>query len=260
MWASAASGARSSPAWSGSDARAGALYPQEGYPLGAVGDGCCHPVDAQGCHDRRSAPASWVWAAKSSARSGKARAAREGGSTVSRVGRIAVAVPAGVQIDVKGLRVNVKGPKGELERTFVPPVIHCDGRCSVVVTRPSDAPTGARPAWHDPRPDQNMVTGVQHRLYQGAGSRWRGLPGRNERQELLCGVFAPGAVDPPDGISFDVDTKTSQIKISGIDKELVGQVAADMRKFARPSPTRARACATGVSRSAARLVRLARSS
>jgi large subunit ribosomal protein L6 len=157
---------------------------------------------------------------------------------VSRVGRKPVAVPKGVQIDVKGLTVKVKGPKGELSRTFVPPMtIEMNGG-ELQVSRPSDAP--AVRALHGTTRAliQNMVTGVNQGfskslVVEGVGYR---AEMKGKQLVMALGYSHPVPVDPPDGINFAVDEKTKTITISGIDKELVGQVAADLRSWRPPEP------------------------
>lgn len=157
---------------------------------------------------------------------------------MSRVGRKPVSVPKGVQIDVKGMTVKVKGPKGELSRTFVPPVtIEMNGG-ELQVSRPSDAP--AVRALHGTTRAliQNMVLGVNQGftkmlVVEGVGYR---AEMKGKQLVMALGYSHPVPVDPPDGISFTVDEKTKTITISGIDKELVGQVAADLRSWRPPEP------------------------
>jgi len=157
---------------------------------------------------------------------------------VSRVGRKPVTVPKGVQIDVKGLTVKVKGPKGELSRTFAEPVAIAMEGADLVVTRPSDAP--AVRALHGTTRAliQNMVTGVNQGftkalVVEGVGYR---AEMKGKQLVMALGYSHPVPVDPPAGISFAVDEKTKTITISGIDKELVGQVAADLRSWRPPEP------------------------
>jgi len=157
---------------------------------------------------------------------------------VSRVGRKPVSLPKGVQIDVKGLTVKVKGPKGELSRTFAAPVAIAMEGADLVVTRPSDAP--AVRALHGTTRAliQNMVTGVNQGfskalVVEGVGYR---AEMKGKQLVMALGYSHPVPVDPPDGISFAVDEKTKTITISGIDKELVGQVAADLRSWRPPEP------------------------
>ena len=157
---------------------------------------------------------------------------------MSRVGKKPITLPKGVQVNVDGLTVKVKGPKGELARTFAPPVtIELNG-ADVVVTRPSDAP--AIRALHGTTRAliQNMVTGVntgfaKSLVVEGVGYR---AEMKGKQLVMALGYSHPVPVDPPAGISFAVDEKTKTITVNGIDKELVGQVAADLRSWRPPEP------------------------
>ncbi len=157
---------------------------------------------------------------------------------MSRIGRLPVAVPTGVQVDVKGTEVHVKGPKGELRRSFSPVVSIALDNGTLQVTRNSDEP--AIKALHGTTRAliNNMVTGVSTGFtvvleIDGVGYR-ADMNGKNLM--LYVGYSHPVEVPPPTGISYEVDTKTRQVKIMGFDKEQVGQVAADIRKIRPPEP------------------------
>jgi large subunit ribosomal protein L6 len=157
---------------------------------------------------------------------------------VSRVGKKPISLPKGVQVDIQGQAVKVKGPKGELSRTF-PSQVHLgmeDGQ--LVVTRPSDAP--AVRAMHGTARAliNNMVVGVSEGfsktlVVEGVGYR---AEMKGKQLVMALGYSHPVPVDPPAGINFAVDEKTKTITISGIDKELVGQVASDVRNWRPPEP------------------------
>ena len=157
---------------------------------------------------------------------------------MSRVGRMPVEVPSGVQVDVKGSNVHVKGPKGELKRTFSPRIgIKVDGNV-VTVERKSDAP--AERALHGTTRAliANMVHGVSTGFevvleIEGVGYR---AEVNGKKLVLNVGYSHPVEMDPPEGISFEADSKTRQIKVLGYDKEQVGQVAADIRNVRPPEP------------------------
>ncbi len=157
---------------------------------------------------------------------------------MSRVGRLPVTVPSGVQVDIQGLNVRVKGPKGLMERTFAPGVTIKMEDGHVVVTRESEAP--AIRALHGTARAliNNMVTGVSTgftRVMEIDGVGYRAeMNGKN--LVLYVGYSHPVVVPPPTGITFDVDTKTRQIKVSGFDKEQVGQVSANVRNIRPPEP------------------------
>jgi large subunit ribosomal protein L6 len=157
---------------------------------------------------------------------------------VSRVGRKPVSLPKGVQVDVAGLTVKVKGPKGELSRTFAPPMTIEQNQGGVVVSRPSDAPSIRALHGTTRALIQNMVTGVTQGftkalVVEGVGYR---AEMKGKQLVMALGYSHPVPVDPPAGISFAVDEKTKTITVTGIDKELVGQVASDLRSWRPPEP------------------------
>jgi len=157
---------------------------------------------------------------------------------VSRVGRLPVTVPSGVQIDINGLYVRVKGPKGTMERTFAPGVAIQMEDGTVVVTRETDMPTHRALHGTARALINNMVAGVSTGFTKtleidGVGYRPE-MSGKNLM--LYVGFSHPVTFPPPDGISFEVDTKTRQIKVTGFDKEQVGQVAANIRGIRPPEP------------------------
>lgn len=157
---------------------------------------------------------------------------------MSRIGRLPIIVPAGVQVQVNGLEVHVKGPKGEMKQEFSPVIdIKLDGT-QVHVTRSSEEPRVRALHGTTRALISNMVTGVSTgftRLLTVEGVGYRPeMSGAN--LVLHVGYSHPVTVTPPEGISFAVDTKARQIKILGYDKEEVGQVAADIREIRPPEP------------------------
>ena len=157
---------------------------------------------------------------------------------MSRIGRLPVAVPSGVKVDLQGSRVLVKGPKGEMERDFSPDISISMENGIINVTRHSDV--GRYRALHGTTRAliHNMVVGVSTGFTRtleidGVGYRAE-MSGKN--LIIYVGFSHPVEVPPPDGISFEVDTKTRQIKVTGHDKELVGQVAANIRGIRPPEP------------------------
>jgi len=149
-----------------------------------------------------------------------------------------IAVPAGVQVDIKGTDVKVKGPKGELQRYFSPLMGIALENGLVTVTRNSDI--AAERALHGTTRAvlNNMIHGVSAGF--SVILEWDGVGYRAEVNGktlmLHMGYSHPIPVEPPTGISFEVDAKTRQIKVSGYDKEVVGQVAADIRKVRPVEP------------------------
>ncbi|RPI91115.1 MAG: 50S ribosomal protein L6 [Chloroflexi bacterium] len=157
---------------------------------------------------------------------------------MSRIGRLPVAVPSGVQINVQGSDVHVKGPKGELKRTFSSLIgIEMDNG-QVVVTRKSDHPKERALHGTTRAVIANMVHGVSTGFtvvleVDGVGYRAE-LQGKD--LALFVGYSHPVKFPPPDGISFEVDLKTRQIKVLGYDREVVGQTAAEIRRVRPPEP------------------------
>ena len=157
---------------------------------------------------------------------------------MSRIGRMPITVPTGVQVDVKGTAVMVKGPKGELHRDFASVVEITREGNDLVITRSNDQPTVRALHGTTRALLQNMVTGVSTGFTKvleidGVGYRAE-MNGKN--LILHVGYSHPVEIVPEEGISFEVDTKTRQVKVNGFDKEQVGQVAADLRKIRPPEP------------------------
>ncbi|MEK6277441.1 MAG: 50S ribosomal protein L6 [Actinomycetota bacterium] len=156
---------------------------------------------------------------------------------MSRIGKKPIEVPDGVDVEVKPGRVSVKGPKGELEQDISPEIkVELDNG-TVSVARPTDR--GEHRALHGLTRSliANMVEGVtegfEKRLeIQGVGYRAH-LKG--QALELALGFSHPVSIPAPDGIEFEVPQPT-EIVVQGIDKQLVGQVAADIRKRRPPEP------------------------
>jgi large subunit ribosomal protein L6 len=157
---------------------------------------------------------------------------------VSRIGRLPVVVPAGVQVDVDGATVKVKGPKGEMAHTFSSEVlIETDGT-NVTVKRSSEEPKVRALHGMTRALIQNMVTGVSlgfTKILEIDGVGYRAeMEGKNLK--LFVGYSHPVVIEPPAGLSFDVDTRTRQISVMGFDRQQVGQMTADIRKVRPPEP------------------------
>jgi large subunit ribosomal protein L6 len=156
---------------------------------------------------------------------------------MSRIGRKPVPVPEAVTVEIAPGGIAVKGPKGELSQALPREMAIEQGDGVVTVARPTDR--GEHRALHGLTRSliANMVEGVtdgfEKRLeIQGVGYR-AALRGRN--LELALGYSHPVPVEAPEGIEFEVPSPT-EIVVRGIDKQLVGQVAADIRKRRRPEP------------------------
>ena len=157
---------------------------------------------------------------------------------MSRIGKLPIPVPDGVEVTIDGLHVTVKGPKGELSRTLPEGVeLSRDDDGAVIVTRLGDS--------RDERSRHglvralvaNMVHGVSDgyaRVLELVGVGYRAAP-KGSDLELQVGYSHPVLVQAPAGISFDVPQPT-RVVVNGIDKELVGQIAANIRKVRPPEP------------------------
>jgi large subunit ribosomal protein L6 len=156
---------------------------------------------------------------------------------MSRIGRKPVAVPDAVTVTIAPGNIAVKGPKGELTQTYSQDMTVSQEEGTILVARPTDR--GEHRALHGLTRSliANMVEGVtdgfEKRLeIQGVGYR-AALKGKN--LELALGFSHPVSIEAPEGIEFEVPQPT-EIVIRGIDKQLVGQVAADIRKRRKPEP------------------------
>ncbi len=157
---------------------------------------------------------------------------------MSRIGRLPVAVPNGVQVNVQGSDVHVKGPKGELKRTFSSLVGIELQNGEVIITRKSDNPKERAMHGTTRAVIANMVHGVSSGFevilaVEGVGYRAE-MQGKD--LALFVGYSHPVKVEPPTGISFEVDQKTRQIKVLGYDREVVGQTASEIRRVRPPEP------------------------
>lgn len=157
---------------------------------------------------------------------------------MSRIGRMPVVVPLGVKVEIEGSCVKVKGPKGNLQHTFPPSMQISFENGNIIVQRPSDEQMYRALHGMTRSIINNMVVGVSagfEKILEVNGVGYRAeLDGKN--LVLNVGYSHPVGVTPPEGITFEVDTKTRQIKINGYDKQAVGQIAADIRKVRPPEP------------------------
>jgi large subunit ribosomal protein L6 len=156
---------------------------------------------------------------------------------MSRIGRAPITVPSGVDVTINGNNVVVKGPKGELSMDIHPKMKVTLDEGVMTVTRPDD--TGPNRSLHGLTRTlvSNMVTGVtagfEKKLeIQGVGYR---ASKKGSDLEILVGYSHPVVVPPPENIEFDVPVPT-QIVVRGIDKQRVGQVAAEIRSIRKPEP------------------------
>jgi large subunit ribosomal protein L6 len=156
---------------------------------------------------------------------------------MSRIGRLPVTIPSGVEVTLDGRNVQVKGPKGTLSHTVAEPidVVREDG--IIRVTRPSD--DGPVRALHGLSRTliANMVTGVTagySKTLEIVGVGYR-VQAKGRDLEFSLGFSHPVTVTPPEGITFRVEAPTRFV-VEGIDKQQVGEVAARIRKLRKPDP------------------------
>ena len=157
---------------------------------------------------------------------------------MSRIGKKPVPIPSGVEVTLNGTHVVVKGPKGTLERDLVPDITVTREGDELIVTRPSDERTHRALHGLTRSLVNNMVVGVSDgfvRELEIVGVGYRATSPSPNRIELALGFSHPVHVDAPEGISFEVPTPT-RITVRGSNKELVGQVATNIRKIRKPEP------------------------
>jgi len=156
---------------------------------------------------------------------------------MSRIGRLPISIPSGVDIAIDGQDVSVKGPKGQLSLTIAEPITVERADAELRVTRPSDE--GKVRALHGLSRTliANMVTGVTagySKTLEIVGVGYR-VQAKGKDLEFSLGFSHPVLVTPPEGITFRVEAPTRFV-VEGIDKQQVGEVAAKIRKLRKPDP------------------------
>jgi large subunit ribosomal protein L6 len=156
---------------------------------------------------------------------------------MSRIGRLPVAIPSGVEINVEGQTVKVKGPKGELAHTVAQPIKVEKSDGEVQVSRPNDERESRSLHGLTRSLINNMVLGVTEGYVKkleihGTGYR---VQNKGGSLEFALGYSHSITVEPPQGITFTVENPT-RFQVEGIDKQLVGEVAANIRKLRKPDP------------------------
>lgn len=161
---------------------------------------------------------------------------------MSRIGKLPVPVPAGVDVTIDGAVVTVKGPKGSLSHTVAEPIVvdkNDEGGSLVLdVKRPDDERRSKALHGLTRTLINNMVVGVTEgyqRDLEIVGVGYRAAAQGPNRLELALGFSHPVVVEAPDGITFEVPAPT-RITVKGIDKQAVGQVAANIRGVRKPEP------------------------
>jgi large subunit ribosomal protein L6 len=156
---------------------------------------------------------------------------------MSRIGRQPIPVPAGVEIDIDGSTVTVTGPKGTLSHTVAEPIMVERSDGTLVLTRPDDENRSRALHGLSRTLVANMVTGVTagySKTLEIVGTGYR-VQARGNDLEFALGFSHPVVVTAPEGIRFEVQTPTRFV-VHGIDKQLVGEVAANIRKLRKPEP------------------------
>jgi large subunit ribosomal protein L6 len=161
---------------------------------------------------------------------------------MSRIGRLPVPIPAGVQVDIDGRDVTVTGPKGTLHHTLAAPIDISRGQDgSLTLSRPDEENRTRALHGLSRTLVANMVVGVTQgytKTLEIAGVGYR-VTARGASLEFSLGYSHPVVVAPPEGISFSVEAPT-RFTVSGIDKQKVGEVAANIRKLRKPDPYKAK--------------------
>jgi len=156
---------------------------------------------------------------------------------MSRIGRLPITVPSSVDVTIDGRQLTVKGPKGTLSRSLHPDITVSREDDNLVVTRPTEQKTHKQLHGLTRTLVNNMVLGVTDGYRKGleiTGVGYRAtLNGR--KLTLNLGYSHPIEIEPPEGISFEVENPT-RLAVVGIDKELVGQIAAQVRSTRKPEP------------------------
>ncbi|TSD97844.1 50S ribosomal protein L6 [Gordonia rubripertincta] len=156
---------------------------------------------------------------------------------MSRIGKNPIEIPAGVDVTVDGQRVSVKGPKGELSLTVSEPIAVAKEDSTIVVTRPNDERRSRALHGLSRSLINNLVIGVTQGYTTkmeifGVGYR---VQAKGNDLEFALGYSHPVPIEAPEGITFAVESPT-KFSVSGIDKQKVGQISANIRRLRRPDP------------------------
>ena len=157
---------------------------------------------------------------------------------MSRIGKIPVPVPAGVDVTIDGSLVTVKGPKGTLTHTVAAPIVVEKGEGTLEVTRPNDERLSKSLHGLTRTLLANLVTGVTagyEKKLEIVGVGYRVISKGPQQLEFNLGFSHPVVINAPEGITFTVEKPTA-FSVQGIDKQVVGEVAANIRKLRKPEP------------------------
>ena len=156
---------------------------------------------------------------------------------MSRIGRLPIDVPAGVEVKIDGSAVSVKGPKGELALVVASPIEVALEDGQLLVTRPDDERASRSLHGLTRTLIANQIIGVTQGYSKGlevVGTGYR-VAAKGDAIEFALGYSHPITVNPPAGISFTVEGN-NKVTVTGIDKQAVGEVAANIRKLRKPEP------------------------
>jgi large subunit ribosomal protein L6 len=156
---------------------------------------------------------------------------------MSRIGRLPIDIPGGVTVAIEGQNVSVKGPKGELSLVVAAPITVALEENQVLVTRPNDERNSRSLHGLTRTLISNQIVGVTQGYTKGlevVGTGYR-VAAKGESLEFALGYSHSITVDPPKGISFQVEGN-NKVTVVGIDKQAVGEVAANIRKLRKPEP------------------------
>jgi large subunit ribosomal protein L6 len=158
---------------------------------------------------------------------------------MSRIGKLPVSVPSGVDVTIDGQTVTVKGPKGQLSHVVAEPIaVGRDEDGAIAVTRPDDQRKSKELHGLSRTLIANLVTGVTdgyEKKLEIVGVGYRVISKGPTQLEFSLGYSHTITVDAPEGISFNVEAPT-RFSVLGIDKQSVGEVAANIRKLRKPEP------------------------
>ncbi|NUR69175.1 MAG: 50S ribosomal protein L6 [Streptomyces sp.] len=161
---------------------------------------------------------------------------------MSRIGKLPISVPAGVDVTIDGRTVQVKGPKGTLTHTVASPIDIAKGEDgTLLVTRPNDERESKALHGLSRTLVANMITGVTagySKALEISGVGYR-VQAKGSNLEFALGYSHPILVEAPEGISFKVESPV-KFSVEGIDKQKVGEVAANIRKLRKPDPYKAK--------------------
>jgi large subunit ribosomal protein L6 len=156
---------------------------------------------------------------------------------MSRIGKMPIAIPQGVEVNINGQHVSVKGPKGELNLEISEPIKVAVEESEIIVTRPDEEQTSKALHGLSRTLIANNIQGVSQGFQKSleiVGTGYRAVA-KGSSVELALGLSHPVVVDPPAGVTLQVEGQ-NKIIVSGIDKQAVGEVAANIRKLRKPEP------------------------